>query len=129
MERNDVIMTKSLSNRALTSASETIETGDPALDRGGVVFVARCASCHRAGSETVPLALASALTGPQPENFLKVVIDGVTPTENAYFIRPMPGFPQLTRGELRDLTVFSRHRFADAPAWTGIDAALDNIIE
>jgi mono/diheme cytochrome c family protein len=129
-ERADVdrdIARADAEGRAFASTIETVETGNPALDHGAEVFVARCANCHRTGSETVPLALATTLTGPRPENFLKVVIDGVTPTENAYFVRPMPGNPELSREELRDLAAFSRHRFTNAAPWTELEQALDRL--
>jgi len=96
----------------------------PALRRGLEIFAARCADCHRAASETVPLALATTVAGPDPRNIIRIILDGVKPSENAYFVRPMPGFRTLTDAEIVDLVRFIRDRFADQPAWTGLEAAV-----
>lgn len=94
---------------------------------GAKIFQDRCANCHREGSETVPLALASAIRGPEPANFLNVVLQGVAPTKNAYFVRPMPGFPTLTDEELHSLASFVRENFSLAPQWEDIDAAIQGL--
>ena len=103
---------------ALASGETPEETGNAVLDHGAEVFVARCVNCHRSGSETVPLAYASAVTGPHPENFLHVVLNGITPTENAYFVRPMPGFAQLPDEDISALAQFVRERFTDGQEWS-----------
>lgn len=91
---------------------------------GAKTFKDRCVNCHRAGSETVPLALTSAVWGPDPANFLNVVVQGVTPTENAYFVRPMPGFPTLTDKELEDLAAFVRLNFSTETEWENLETAV-----
>jgi mono/diheme cytochrome c family protein len=97
------------------------ETANP---DGAKVFKDRCVNCHRAGSETIPLALTSAVWGPDPTNLLKVVVQGVTPTENAYFVRPMPGFPTLTDKELEELAVFVRSNFSTEAEWENLETAI-----
>ena len=113
---------------ALAQGTVPEPTGDPAIDHGAEVFVARCANCHRSGSETVPLALVSAVTGPEPENFLHVVLYGVSPTENAYFVRPMPGFSQLPAEDIADLAAFVRHQFTDGPLWPDVGQLVDTVL-
>ena len=90
---------------------------DASLQSGAEIFDAKCANCHKAGSETVPLALVTAVTGPEPENFIRIVVNGVAPTENAYFVRPMPGFPDVPADGLADLAAFVRSRFTNQGAW------------
>jgi mono/diheme cytochrome c family protein len=110
---------------ALAAGINPDPTGDPAIDNGATLFVARCVNCHRSGSETVPLALATAVTGPRPENFIRIVLDGVIPTANAYFVRPMPGFRQLNASEISDLSEYVRHQFADAAPWADVARVLE----
>lgn len=89
-------------------------------------FEKHCANCHRSGTETVTLALATAITGPDPRNLLQVILEGVKPTENAYFVRPMPAFPTMSNQELTDLAQFIRSRYQTGPAWQNLlDALLD----
>jgi mono/diheme cytochrome c family protein len=102
------------------AASPPPPPSEPALARGHAIFEQRCANCHRSGSQTVPLALATALAAPDPGNFIRVTLDGVTPGENAYFVRPMPGFPMLGDDEVADLAAFSRSRFSNEPPWTDV---------
>lgn len=100
---------------------------DPAARRGLAIFERICANCHRSGSESVPLALATAVAGPDPRNLLRVVLEGVQPTENAYFVRPMPGFPTLANEELADLAIFIRGRYSRGPAWPDVPAAVAEV--
>jgi mono/diheme cytochrome c family protein len=102
-------------------------TGDAQVDAGAEVFALRCANCHKSGSETVPLALATAVTGPRAENFVRVVLDGVSPTENAYFVRPMPGVSQLTNTEIANLAAFVRRRFTGKLPWADVTSVLNTL--
>lgn len=112
---------------ALNQGEQPDFGGDASLQSGAEVFDSKCANCHKAGSETVPLALVTAVTGPEPENFIRIVVNGVTPTENAYFVRPMPGFPDVPADELADLAAFVRSRFTSQGVWPAeaVDRALD----
>lgn len=114
---------------ALAPGAVPAPTGDAAIDNGAAVFVARCANCHRNGSETVPLALATAVTGPRPENFLQVVLNGISPSENAYFVRPMPGFRQLSASDITDLSAYVRHQFANGSPWQEVSQILERELE
>ena len=99
-----------------------------ASSRGLIVFEKRCANCHRSGTESVPLALATAVTGPDPRNFLRIVLEGAKPTENAFYVRPMPGFPTLSAGELHDLAVFVRERYSRAAPWIRLGDAILEVL-
>ena len=99
------------------SANEPRPPDDPAERRGHATYEKRCANCHRAGSQSVPLALATAVASPDPRNLIHVILKGVSPSENAYFVRPMPGFAMLGDDEVADLVTFIRARFSRAPPW------------
>ncbi len=119
------VAARAFAAQAAFQQDETLrETEDPALAEGFAVFAARCANCHRSGSESVPLALASAVTGPDPSNLLRVILEGATPTENAYFVRPMPGFPQLSDADLANLAAFVRARYSQEPPWRDLEARI-----
>ncbi|NND49550.1 MAG: cytochrome c, partial [Rhizobiales bacterium] len=90
---------------------------DGAERRGHDTYEERCANCHRDGSQSVPLALATAVASPDPRNLIHVILKGVSPSENAYFVRPMPGFAMLGDDEVADLVTFIRARFSRAPPW------------
>jgi len=101
------------------------ETPDAADDPiGAAVFEQRCANCHRSGSESVPLALATAVAGSDPRNFVRITLKGVEPTPNAYFVRPMPGFPQFSDDELVGLANYARQRFTTSGPWSDIRPAI-----
>ncbi len=105
------------------SAMQSAET-ESGIAPGLMVLRERFENCHRYGTDAVPLGLVKAFWGPVPDNFLRVVAGGVAPTENAYFVRPMLSFPDLSDEELRDLAVFVRNTFSTVPPWTGIEAAI-----
>jgi mono/diheme cytochrome c family protein len=100
---------------------------DPAFGRGLAVFARVCANCHRANSQPAPLALTSTVNGPDPRNFLHIVVDGIKPPENA-FDRSMPGFGgSLSAADLVDLAIFVRAHFSQKPAWGELEAKVQEV--
>lgn len=105
-------------------ASQAAANADlPDLAEGQAVFEKSCQNCHRDGTDMVPLALSSAVNLPSPDNLLHVVTEGVTPSENAYFVKPMPGFPLLAEADLENLARYVRKRFSQQAAWSDADIA------
>ncbi len=105
-----------------TSASATPQ------DPGAAIYAGACAQCHgefgRAPAlAALNLALSSTLRTPRPDNVIRIVREGIDPTEGG----PgpiMPGFGDvLTDRQLTDLVAFLRSHFARQPAWSDIDDA------
>ena len=102
---------------------------DERLARGAVVFGDLCAGCHKAGADTVDLALTSTVNMPDPANIIRVVRDGVRPPRGAP-TRTMPNFAiSLTEQNLVDLMVFIRDRFTDAPMWEDVEGAVTEALD
>jgi len=103
------------------------DVGDSALGRGVAIFARVCANCHRANAQAAPLALTSTVNGPDPRNFLHIVVNGIAPPEAA-FDRSMPGFGgSLTDEDLVDLATFVRSHFSREPAWEDLPSGLEDV--
>ena len=93
---------------------------------GGAIYAGACAQCHgEAGraplSPALNLALSSTVRGSDPTNLIRVVLDGLTPADNAPGAI-MPGFGAvLDDKQLADLIDFVRASFTDRPAFAGIE--------
>ena len=128
-----------------TPSKERVEQGEKALARsqgaamtrsagpsaGAAVYAGACAQCHGESGRAplVPalnLGLSSAVRGKEPNNLLRVVLDGLTPADN----KPgpvMPGFAAvLSDKQLGDLIDYLRASFTDRPAFAGLEAAVRN---
>jgi mono/diheme cytochrome c family protein len=94
-------------------------------DRGAAIYAAACASCHES-RRPVPfggldLALSTAVNGPEPENIINVVLDGLPPAEGQRS-PTMPGFAEaLDDGQVADLLAYLRARFSNAPPWRDLE--------
>ncbi|CAN1560334.1 Cytochrome c-like domain containing protein [Rhabdaerophilaceae bacterium] len=93
-----------------------------AASQGEQVFARACASCHRKGATTVPLALGTTLHAPDARNALDIVMNGIKPPNGAPD-KTMPRFASsLSDSELVELMGFLRSRFAQKPAWPSVEA-------
>ena len=93
-----------------------------AAGRGQALFAKSCANCHRAGGQTVPLALTSTVNGPDPRNLIHVISRGIQPPKGSPD-QSMPAFGgSLSDDNFADLVAFVRHHFSKQPAWSGIPA-------
>lgn len=100
---------------------------DAAFGRGLQVFARVCANCHRANARAAPLALTSTVNGPDPSNFLHIVVNGIVPPESA-FDRSMPAFGgALSDADLVDLAIFVRAHFSEQPAWEQLEAKVKEV--
>jgi nicotinate dehydrogenase subunit B len=101
----------------------------PLPDATQRMFESACGACHSDGAAPVdlglnlPLALNSKLQADQPDNLLRVLLDGIQrpATRDIAF---MPGFRHaLDDAQLADLALWLRRRYApDHPAWPGPQA-------
>ncbi len=96
--------------------------------QGAAIYASACADCHD-GSRPLPygglpLALSSAVTGPEVNNLAALVLQGIQPPPGAAGAI-MPGFAAtLTDGQMQSLLAFIRLRFGARPPWNGVDASL-----
>ncbi len=97
---------------------------------GARLFEGACAACHEVGGPAMfgvkpSLALNTNVHSARPDNLINVVLGGVA--EPAYpELGAMPGFAgSFDDAQVVELLTYVRARFApDAPAWTGLDAAV-----
>lgn len=103
------------------------QVADAALGRGQALFAKVCANCHRAGGQTVPLALTSTVNGPDARNLIHVIDKGIRPAEGSQG-RSMPAFGgALSDTEFADLVAFVRGHFSKQPAWSNVGAGVKEI--
>ena len=108
---------------------EAIATSDLAIgqpyDAEADLYASACMSCHynagRAPLSARPeLALNSALTLPEPTNFIQVVLKGVGSTDGAPGMA-MPAYASLTDGEIARLGAYLRRTRTKLPPWSDVE--------
>jgi len=74
--------------------------------------------------QNLPLALSSKLHGAQPDNLLRVILDGVREPASSE-LGFMPAYRDaIDDAQLAQLAAYLRARFApDKPAWRDLEAA------
>ncbi len=95
-------------------------------DSDARLYVAACGSCHYnsgAPLEVRPeLALNTALTLPEPTNFIRVVLDGIGIRDGMPGVM-MPGFARaLSDPDIARLAAYLRRTRTELPAWTNIES-------
>lgn len=95
-------------------------------DADASLYAAACMSCHY-NSGTVPisarpeLALSSALTLPEPTNFIQVVLKGVSNTEGAPGL-VMPAYASsFSDADVARLAAYLRRTRTKLPPWTDLE--------
>ena len=108
---------------------EAIATSDLAVDQpydaDATLYASACMSCHyNGGPAPVParpeLALNSALTLPEPTNFIQVVLNGVSSTNGAPGL-VMPAYASLTDIEIARLAAYLRRTRTKRPPWNDME--------
>jgi cytochrome c553 len=90
------------------------------------LYAAACMSCHyNAGPNPLParpeLALNSALTLPEPTNFIQTVLKGIGSTEGAPGL-VMPAYASsLSNGDVARLAAYLRRTRTKLPPWTDLE--------
>lgn len=103
------------------------EQFEDALARGAATFREICMNCHRAASDTVPLALTSTVNAPDPSNVIHITLDGVDAPGGSPG-KSMPGFgATLDNEEVEDLLSFLRVQFTDKEPWQNLGARIEEI--
>jgi mono/diheme cytochrome c family protein len=101
---------------------------------GAPIFAGACAGCHGAGAPMMldgrpSLALGSSVTAPTARNAIQTILWGLQPQagERGPW---MPGFADvLTDAQVASVVTYLRARFADRPAWTGVEQDVHHIRE
>ena len=114
--------------KALVDAAE--RHGGRELDPTQRLFNGACGACHHAGNgpevfgQNLPLALSSKLHGAQPDNLLRVILDGVREPASRE-LGFMPSFREaLDDAQVARLAAYLRERFAPGqPAWRDLESA------
>ncbi len=107
---------------------------DADLSEGARIFRGACLSCHHNGSgppvfgRMVSMAVNSNVHAAQPDNLIRVVLDGLAPIPGTA-PGAMPGFrDNLTDRQVTELVTFLRCRFAPGqPVWKGLADAVIRI--
>jgi nicotinate dehydrogenase subunit B len=111
---------------AATSATRHPPTGAAAR-----LYEGACGVCHEEGRGALtvnrgpPLGLNTNLHAARPDNFLRVVIDGITQSPHG----AMPAFRgTLDNRQIAELARYARARFApDRPAWEDVEEAVARV--
>ena len=105
-----------------TSSLGSGQENDPDAD----IYASACISCHyNAGPVPLPvrpeLSLNSALTLPEPTNFIQAVLKGVGDTDGAPGL-VMPEYASsLSDGEIARLAAYLRRTRTKSPPWTDLE--------
>ena len=114
---------------------EAIATSDLAVeqpyDADANLYESACMSCHyNAGPAPLPerpeLALNSALTLPEPTNFIQVVLNGIGSTDGAPGL-VMPAYASLTDAEIARLGGYLRRTRTNYPPWRDVEKKVATI--
>jgi nicotinate dehydrogenase subunit B len=113
--------------RSLIAAAE--RSASVAPDAAQRLFDGACGACHHAGNgpevfgQNLPLALSSKLHGAQPDNLLRVILEGVREPASRE-LGFMPAFRDaLDDAQVARLAAYLRTRFAPGqPAWRDLEA-------
>jgi mono/diheme cytochrome c family protein len=115
---------EALANSSLGSSQE--------YDPDAELYAAACIACHyNSGAVPLPsrpeLALNSALTLPEPTNFIQVVLNGVSNTEGAPGL-VMPAYASsLTDGDIARLAAYLRRTRTKSPHWSDLERKVSAI--
>ena len=102
------------------------------FDPDANLYAAACMACHyNAGtlplSSRPELALNTALTLPEPTNFIQVVLRGIGTAEGAAGLS-MPAYASsLTDGDVARLAAYLRRTRTKLPPWTGLEAKVSAV--
>ncbi len=119
---------------ARTVVAEARSSGRAPPDAASRMFELACGACHHDGDGpqllgvNTPLALNSNLHAAQPDNLVRLILEGIQapPTRAIGF---MPAFAQaLDDRQVADLARWMRQRYApDKPAWRDLEQAVARI--
>jgi mono/diheme cytochrome c family protein len=102
---------------------------------GAAIFAGACASCHVTGSpvipfgELTPLALTTAISGPDPRNLIHIILDGIQPPPGHAGLH-MPGFAGvLDDRQILALAAYTRERFSNRQPWDDLEERVRQVLD
>jgi mono/diheme cytochrome c family protein len=110
-----------------TGDSQTLPEA-PGSGSGRALYAAACAGCHD-GSRPLPygglnLHLSTAVNGPNPDNIINVVLQGLPPAPGERSAI-MPGYDGvISDAQLAVLLAYMRAAFSDQPPWPDLPATV-----
>src|SRR5262245_53202934 len=123
-----------LMQRLRKPSRETVGLATRDTHGAAAIFAGACATCHsetqvRGAAGGINLALSTVVNAPDPRNVIRIVLDGIGPTEGR--AGPlMPGFSgALTDSQVAQLVAYVRSRFSTQPAWTTLETTIRRIRE
>jgi mono/diheme cytochrome c family protein len=95
-------------------------------DRGAAIYRSACASCHESRRPLpfggLPFDLSTAVSAPDPQNIINVVMFGLPPADGQ-LSAVMPAFGDaLSDADIVALLNHLRRSFTRQPAWSGLDS-------
>jgi mono/diheme cytochrome c family protein len=118
---------ESATQPAVKNALATSYLGsDQEYDPDARLYASACISCHyNSGTAPLParpeLALNSALTLPEPTNFIQVVMKGISNAEGAPGLVMPPFAASLTDVQIAGLAAYLRRTRTKLPPWTDLE--------
>jgi nicotinate dehydrogenase subunit B len=127
---NAPVSAAELASRRQEIMAATAPARHPATSAAARLYQGACGACHEAdGAPLVnagpPLGLNTALHADRPDNFLRVVIDGIAESTHG----AMPSFRNaLDDGQIAELARYARQRFAPSrPEWRDLERAIEAV--
>ncbi|MBH0239139.1 molybdopterin cofactor-binding domain-containing protein [Methylobrevis albus] len=123
------VSTAEASSRAEAVVQTAALPVDPRFSAGASAYDSACASCHEAGigmaADAPSLALDTGLHSERPDNFLRVVIEGIAEPSGGG-LAAMPAFgPALDDRRIAEIARYARARFApDKAPWDNLEATI-----
>ncbi|WP_300617596.1 cytochrome c [Dokdonella sp.] len=109
--------------KALAASAEG--TSVQVVDRGGEIYRAACAYCHynrgEAALQRPELALNSAVSAPEPDTLVQVVLHGVGIKDGLPGLMMPPYGQALSDGDIAQLAAWLRRTRTDQPPWPNLE--------
>jgi nicotinate dehydrogenase subunit B len=127
---NAPIAQPELEARRQQVVASTAPARHPATSAAARLYQGACGVCHEPGGGLIvnagpPLGLNTNLHADRPDNFLRVVIEGIKESTHG----AMPGFRNtLDDRQIVDLARYARQRFAPSrPEWRNLEEAISTL--
>ena len=127
---NTPVTLSELGARRQQIISKTAPAQHPATSVAARLYDGACGVCHEPGGGIIanagqPLGLNTNLHADRPDNFLRVVIDGIKESTHG----AMPSFRNtLDNSQIADLARYARHRFAPSrPEWRNLEETIGTL--
>jgi mono/diheme cytochrome c family protein len=116
---------KTQAQPVIAASSDSQAAPSNAPDRGAAIYRAACATCHESRRPLpfggLPFDLSTAVSAPDPQNIINVVMFGLPPADGE-LSAVMPAFgDSLSDADIVALLRHLRRSFTRQPDWNGLD--------